>query len=267
MKRSWIAVSMAVAVVAIAAYYPTVANRLGRNSDVILQESSASVESPQPAARPAPARNQANAGFPFNDTSMLKPPAGARVAIYEFEDLECPGCAYAFPIVHAAAARYKVPLVRRDYPWSFHIWSFDAAVTARYIQDKLAPQLADDFRRDVFANQTRIANKDDLATFTRTWFQSHRQIVPFVMDASGACRNEVESDRALGDRVGVRSTPCIFVVTETKWVAIPFSDIGQLDRIVEGALAQTGSQPAAALASPSEPGSQRDRLRLAPARS
>ena len=34
-----------------------------------------------------------NAGFPFKDTSMLKPPAGARVAIYEFEDMECPLCA------------------------------------------------------------------------------------------------------------------------------------------------------------------------------
>jgi len=248
MKRSWIAVSMAVAVVAIAAYYPTVANRLGRNSDVILQESSASVESPQPAARPAPARNQANAGFPFNDTSMLKPPAGAKVAIYEFEDLECPACAHAFPIVHAAAAQYKIPLLRHDYPWSFHIWSFDAAVTARYIQDKLSPQLADDFHRDVFANQPSIASKDDLASFTRAWFQSHGQTLPFVIDPSGACKTEVESDRALGDRLGVHSTPCIIVVTQNKWVAV--ADPSQLYRIVNAALAENGS-PTGSLALPS----------------
>ncbi len=40
---------------------------------------------------------------------MVKPPAGARVAIYEFEDLECPACAHAYPIVHAAIDKYKIP--------------------------------------------------------------------------------------------------------------------------------------------------------------
>ena len=47
---------------------------------------------------------------PYKDTSVLKPPAGARVAIYDFEDLECPACAHAFPIVHAAVERYHIPL-------------------------------------------------------------------------------------------------------------------------------------------------------------
>src|ERR1700710_2964330 len=70
-----------------------------------------------------------NTGNTFKDTSMLKPPAGARVAIIEFEDLECPACSHAFPIVHQAIARYKIPLVRYDFPLKMHIWSFDAAVT------------------------------------------------------------------------------------------------------------------------------------------
>ena len=45
----------------------------------------------------------------FQDTSMLKPPAGAKVAIYEFDDLECPACAHALPIVHAGGglARFR----------------------------------------------------------------------------------------------------------------------------------------------------------------
>src|ERR1700753_912222 len=94
-----------------------------------------------------------NAGQPFQNVSLLKLPAGAKVAVYEFEDMECPACAYAFPIVHAATAHYKVPLVRHDYPWPFHPWSMDAAITARFIQDQYSPQLADTFRRDIFANQ------------------------------------------------------------------------------------------------------------------
>ena len=44
---------------------------------------------------------------------MLVPPAGRRFAIMEWEDLECPACAHAFPFVHMAVDHYKIPLVRR----------------------------------------------------------------------------------------------------------------------------------------------------------
>jgi hypothetical protein len=172
--------------------------------------------------------------------------------------MECPACAHAFPIVHAAAEHYRIPLVRHDYPWPFHIWSFDAAVTARYIQDNLSAKLADDFRGDVFANQQAIASKDDLTRFTAKWFKSHGRTAPFVIDASGSCKAEVESDRALGDRVGVKSTPCIFVVTQNKWVAVPYSDIARLDRYIDDAIA-----PTAASAAPSEPAGREARLRPA----
>src|SRR4030088_2747053 len=74
---------------------------------------------------------------PYRDTSMLRAPAGAPVAIYEFEDLECPACAHKF----------KNPPLRHDFPLKMHIWSFDAAVIARYIQDKISPQAAEDYRR------------------------------------------------------------------------------------------------------------------------
>src|SRR5580692_10518098 len=116
----------------------------------------------------------------FRDTSMLRAPAGSRVAIYEFEDLECPACARAFPIVHAAIDKYKIPLLRHDFPLQMHIWSFDAAVNARYMQDKISPQFAEDYRRTVFANQTSIATKDDLNAFTQKFFKSHGHEMPFV---------------------------------------------------------------------------------------
>src|ERR1700709_896993 len=87
-----------------------------------------------------------NTGSNLRDTSMVKPPAGAKVAIYEFEDLECPACAHAFPIVHSAIERYKIPLVRHDFPLKMHVWSFDAAVTARSLQDKVSPKGGEDLR-------------------------------------------------------------------------------------------------------------------------
>src|SRR5271165_6380528 len=105
-----------------------------------------------PPSQPQPNPSAPNMGFPFRDTSMLKPPAGSKVAIFVFEDLECPACAHAFPVVRTAVEHYKIPLVRRDFPLTeIHIWSFDAAVTARYLQDHVSPKLADTFRGDVFA--------------------------------------------------------------------------------------------------------------------
>jgi hypothetical protein len=251
MKKYGIILSIVVVVLAIAAYYHAVATPEVANDDV---SDSATTAPPQAAPQ-----NQLNAGYPFQDTSMLKPPAGAKVAIFEFEDMECPACGRAFPIVHAAADHYKIPLLRRDYPWTFHVWSFDAAVTARYIQDKLSPQLADDFRRDIFSNQRLIESKDDLTHFTAKWFQSHGQHMPFIMDASGTCRNEVEADRALGNRLGVKSTPCIIVVTQTQWV--PVEDLNQLNQVVEAALAQTSAQTSR------ESGLPAATLRTLPARS
>ncbi len=236
MRKVLLAVG-AVAVVAAVAVYefrPAPANDGGSaGSDA------AGVAIPQQApAQGQGDASQANMGVPFQDTSMLKPPAGAKVAIYEFEDLECPACAQAFPVVRAAAGQYGIPLVRHDYPLTeIHLWSFDAAVTARYLEDKVSPKLADAFRGDVFANQRAIANKDDLMSFTRGWFQSHGMTMPFVMDANGACTAEVKADRAMGDRLGIRSTPCIFVVTQTKWM--PVVDVRHLDEIVDKAMADT----------------------------
>lgn len=182
-------------------------------------------------------------GNSFRDTSMVKPPVGAKVAIYEFEDLECPACAHAFPIVHSAVERYKIPLVRHDFPLKMHVWSFDAAITARYLQDKISPKTAEDFRRDVFAAQTSIASKDDLQNFTRHWFQQHGQNMPFVVDPNGLFRAEVQADETLGERIGLSQTPTIFVVTTKGWTQI--MDPNYLYQTIDQALAQAGSTAAA----------------------
>src|ERR1700761_7278816 len=139
----------------------------------------------------------------FRDTSMLRAPAGVPVAIYEFEDLECPACAHAFPIVHAAVEKYKIPLIRHDFPLKMHIWSFDAAVIARYIQDKISPQAAEDYRRAVFTSQQSIASKEDLNAFTMKYFQSHGRTMPMIIDPNGLFAAEVRADQTLGERINL----------------------------------------------------------------
>ncbi|HZY62544.1 MAG TPA: thioredoxin domain-containing protein [Edaphobacter sp.] len=192
---------------------------------------------------PAVAQSSAppNTGTPFKDTSMLKPPAGARVAIIEFEDLECPACAHAFPIVHQAVEHYKIPLVRRDFPLKMHIWSLDAAIIARYMQDKISPQVAEAYRGAVFANQTAIASKEDLQNFTRSYFQKHGLQMPFVVDPTGQFAREVHADYELGEKLGLNETPTIIVVTPKHWTQV--TDINQLYATIDTALAET---PAAA---------------------
>jgi protein-disulfide isomerase len=162
-----------------------------------------------------------NTGNAFKDTSPIKPPAGAKVAVFEFEDMECPACANAFPIVHQAIAQYKIPLVRHDFPLGpSHPWSFDAAVYARFLQDTISPQVADEYRGAVFAGQTGIASKDDLLKFTQRFFQKKGGQMPFVVDPTGKLAAEVKADRALGDRVGLTQTPTIFVVSNQGWVQV-----------------------------------------------
>jgi protein-disulfide isomerase len=184
-------------------------------------------------------------GGNFKDTSMLRAPAGSRVAIYEFEDLECPACAHAFPIVHSAVEKYKIPLLRHDFPLKMHIWSFDAAVIARYIQDKISPQAAEDYRRAVFANQISIASKEDLNTFTQKYFQSHGQKMPFVIDPNGLFAAEVRADYTLGERVGLTQTPTIFIVTQKGYTQV--ADVTQLYAMLDTTIAEN---PAPASAKP-----------------
>jgi protein-disulfide isomerase len=196
-----------------------------------------------PACLPAHAQTSAppGTGTAFKDTSMLKPPPGAKVAIFEFEDLECPACAHAFPLVHSAVEKYKIPLVRHDFPLKMHIWSFDAAVNARYIQDKISPQLAEDYRRAVFASQTAIASKEDLNNFTQKFFQSHGKPMPFVIDPNGLFTAEVRADYTLGERVGLTQTPTIWVVAQKGWVQV--TDVSLLYQTIDTVLAQVGTQP------------------------
>src|SRR5271168_2716041 len=189
-------------------------------------------------ALPASVPAVAQAATGFKDTSMLRAPAGSRVAIYEFEDLECPACAHAFPIVHTAVEKYKIPLLRHDFPLKMHVWSFDAAVIARYIQDKISPQVAEDYRRAVFANQISIASKEDLTAFTQKYFQSHGRVMPFVIDPNGLFAAEVRADYTLGERVGLTQTPTIFIVTQKGYTQV--SDVTQLYAMLDTAIAEAG---------------------------
>ena len=187
------------------------------------------------------------AGTKVLDPSVLRPPAGARVAMVEFEDMECPDCTRANPLLKEAAAKYKIPWVRHDFPLPMHNWSFQAAVNARWF-DTRSKSLGDEYRDQVFANQMSIVSPDTLRQFTEKFAAGHGIALPFAIDPQGALASLVKADYALGQRIGIEHTPTIWVVTANSKGA-PFVEVldrTKLFQMIDQAFADTASAPKSA---------------------
>jgi protein-disulfide isomerase len=175
-----------------------------------------------------------------HDPGALKPPAGARVAIVEFEDMECPDCRAANPLLKEASEKYHIPWVRHDFPLSFHVWSFQAAVNARWFDTK-SKKVGDDYRDAVFANQPSITSLDMLRTFTEKFAKDHALALPFALDPEGKLTALVKADLALGQKVGIEHTPTIWVTTSQSKGA-PFVEVvdrSKLFQLIDQAIADT----------------------------
>jgi len=153
---------------------------------------------------------------------VLKPPKGAQVAIVVFEDLECPDCRRAAPLVQEAAKTYKIPVVRHDFPLPFHKWSFDAAVIARYFDTHSKP-LGNQYRDYIFEHQPEIT-PENLRGFSEKFAADHKLDLPFVVDPQGKLAAEVSADRDLGKSIHLEHTPTIYVVSN-KTQGKPFVEV------------------------------------------
>ena len=171
------------------------------------------------------------AGTKVLDPSVLRPPAGAR----------------ANPLLKEAAAKYKIPWVRHDFPLPMHNWSFQAAVNARWF-DTRSKSLGDEYRDQVFANQMSIVSPDTLRQFTEKFAAGHGIALPFAIDPQGALASLVKADYALGQRIGIEHTPTIWVVTANSKGA-PFVEVldrTKLFQMIDQAFADTASAPKSA---------------------
>jgi len=196
-------------------------------------------------AAPAHAQFGAPPTTPVHDTTALHPPPGARVAIVEFDDLECPDCARANPLLREAANKYNIPWVRHDFPLPYHVWSFQGMVNARWFDTK-SKKIGDEYRDEVFANQPYIFNLMMLRQFTEKFAAQHGLQLPFAIDPQGKLAAEVKADYALGQRIGIEHTPTIWIVTDRANGAPPFVEVvdrSKLFQMIDQALAET--RPAA----------------------
>jgi protein-disulfide isomerase len=162
------------------------------------------------------------------DTSALRPPKNVPVAIVAFEDLQCPDCADAEALLVEASAKYKIPLVRRDFPLPSHNWSFDAHVIARYFDSK-SLELGEQFRRWVYANQSSI-KKENLVGMASRFADQHGVELPENYDRDHKLEKLVKDDFAFGQRIGVLHTPTVYVVSSSQRGA-PFVETLDRDKL------------------------------------
>jgi protein-disulfide isomerase len=178
------------------------------------------------------------------ETRALRPPKGAKVAIVVFEDLQCPDCARANPLLEDAARTYHISLVRYDFPLPMHNWSFQAAVLARYFDTK-SQKLGDEFRSTVFQHQAEIT-PDNLRAFAEKFAAEHNTSLPFVVDPKGELERKVKADYALGQATGIQHTPTIYVVSNST-TGVPFVEVvdrTQLFRMIDDMMQQAeAAQP------------------------
>jgi len=163
---------------------------------------------------------------------ILRPPAGAQVAIVIFEDLECPDCRRAAPVLEEAARTHKIPLIVHDFPLPSHAWSLAAAVIARYF-DSHSKALGDAYRDYIFEHQSDITIHT-LRAFSERFASEHKISLPKVVDPQGKFAQQVAADRDLAYDMRLRGTPTIYVVSKTQVKSLVEDvDRGELDLLIE----------------------------------
>jgi protein-disulfide isomerase len=148
--------------------------------------------------------------FAAVDGSRLDLPNGADVAIVVFEDLQCPDCAKAHPLILEAAKATGAPLVIRDFPLARHAWSFPAAILARHFSFE-SREAGLDFRSFVFLNQALI-RPENLRQAAEQFAKDRGVSLPENVDPNGRLQELVQADQNLGRLIGLEYVPLILVI-------------------------------------------------------
>lgn len=141
------------------------------------------------------------------DNQPAKGNLSAKVTVIEFTDFQCPSCARQHPILERVMAEYgdRVKLVVRDYPLSQHENAMKAAEAAEAAREQGKYW---EYAALLFSNQSalqpdKLKQYADRLGLDRAKFDS-------ALD-SGKFTESVERDKLDGDRLGVDSTPTLYV--------------------------------------------------------
>ncbi len=185
--------------------------------------------------------------------------AGAKVTIVNYDDFQCPFCSRMhqtlFPGLLTAYGD-KVKFVYKDYPLvEIHPWAMHAAVDANCLGEQNGAAYWD-FADYVHANQKAIAGHSQEEAFANLDRAATDQATKHQLDLPKiqACIKKqddsaVRASMEEGDKIGVDSTPTLFVNGERLSGAIPEE---QMHAVLDRALADAGEggRPSASAASP-----------------
>jgi len=142
-------------------------------------------------------------------------PANAAVTIVEFADLECPTCAATQKFIETKLLpKYgnKIRIVFKEFPLvTIHQWALQAALANECVYE-LDPEDFFHYRSIVFASQSMI-NADNVRTLLLDFGQRigvNRLSLAKCLD-SRASLPRVEADMHEGQKLGIMSTPTLFI--------------------------------------------------------
>jgi protein-disulfide isomerase len=141
------------------------------------------------------------------DDQPVKGGASAPVTIIEFTDYECPSCAKTQPVIEEIAHQYgdKVKLVARDFPLDQHAHARKAAEAAEAAreQGKYWEYVALLFKNQNALEVTKLKEYATQVGLDRVKFDQ-------ALD-SGKFADKVQRDLREGYKIGINSTPTVFI--------------------------------------------------------
>jgi protein-disulfide isomerase len=165
-------------------------------------------------------------------------PPHARVTIVEYADLQCPTCARFQEFLEKEfLPKYgdRVRVVFKEFPLPMHDWSLTAAI-ANECAYQIQPSAFEKYRTLIFANQGMInaANVRDQMLVLGEQAGIDKLKLAACIDSKGSLAR-VEAGRREGEKLGVASTPTIFINGRMVTGAPPAD---QFNKMVDEALAQ-----------------------------
>lgn len=133
--------------------------------------------------------------------------ANAPVTIVEFTDFECPSCANTQPVLENLVKEFgdKVKLVAHSFPLEQHKHAFKAAEAAEAAREQGKYW---EYTLILFKNQKEL-EVDNLKSYAGL-LGLDRKRFDDALD-SGKFTDAVKQELSIGDRIGVESTPSIFI--------------------------------------------------------
>lgn len=179
----------------------------------------------------------------------VKGNSNAKVTIINFDDFQCPFCsrlhATLFENVFKDYAD-RIKVIYKDYPLiEIHPWAMHAAIDGNCLGEQNVTAYWD-FADYIHANQKQMAGKSRTDAFQNIDNLAKEQAQKHQLDAGKlqACMQKqdetaVRASMAEGDKLGVDSTPTLFINGERFTGAVPEAELrAALDR----ALADSGQQ-------------------------